>query len=452
MGKLFLKLWVFIILTSLTSFLIQRQIFNSTVKEANASYVLERQKRTFIFVEESLRPYPKEEWPMRFDALMRRLGVNARLLNADDLASSGEIDAGTIEKIRAHDIHIRHTNDDGSATMYRTIHDSSIVAALEIAAPPQPKVFGVIKPLYFTWAVECALFALGVILWLRLFWRDLTRLSGAAETIGAGNFDVNVQLRGGSALAPLGDSFNRMSQRIKALVTSHKDLTTAVSHELKTPLARLKFAISLVPEAKSADERQHLLDKMQYDVDELNALVQEMLFYTRLERDTPPMSLAPSPVRMWLQDAVDDEIDAAATIGIRIPVNVALAQNDTSMPCEPKYMSRAVRNLVRNALRYARTEVKVSAAIEGSNCVMRVDDDGRGIPRAQWERLFTPFARIDESRSRDENNADTGGNGLGLAIVKRIAEWHGGHASIDDSPLGARALASAGQLIKKSKN
>ena len=441
-----------IILTSLTSFLIQRQVFNSTIKEANASYVLERQKRTFIFVEESLRPYPKEEWPMRFDALMRRLGVNARLLNADDLASSGEIDAGTAEKIRAQEIHIRTTNDDGSAIMYRTIHDSSIVAALEITAPPQPKVFGVIKPLYFTWAIECALFALGVLLWLRLFWRDLKRLSGAAETIGAGNFDVSVQLRGGSALKPLGDSFNRMSQRIKALVTSHKDLTTAVSHELKTPLARLKFAISLVPDANSADERQHLLDKMQYDVDELNALVQEMLFYTRLERDTPPMSLAPSPVDAWLQDAVDDEIDAATPAGINIPVEVLLADAKIQMPCEPKYMARAVRNLVRNALRYARTQVQVCVAIEGDACVIRVDDDGRGIPREQWERLFTPFTRMDESRSRNDAIAtDTGGNGLGLAIVKRIADWHGGHASIDDSPLGGARISIRWPVDQKIK-
>jgi two-component system, OmpR family, sensor kinase ParS len=441
MGKLFLKLWVLILLTSLTSFLIQRQVFNWTTEEANANYVLERQKRTFIFVEEILRPHPKEEWPVRFDALMRRIGVNARLVNLDDLAASGELEAGTVEKIRAHEIHTRPLADSSGAIMYRTIHDSAIVAALEVTAPPQARVLGVIKPLIFTWAVECSLFALAVLLWLRLFWRDLKRLSGAAENIGIGNFDVDVKLRGGSALKPLADSFRLMQTRIKTLVTSHKDLTNAVSHELKTPLARLRFAISLLAESKSDSERNQLLEKMQHDVDELNQLVQEMLLYSRLERDVPRIQLESTPVSTWLNTAIADETDAAAAEGISLPVNIE--GSATAVPCEPRYMARAVRNLVRNALRHAHSSIRVSIAYHDTNCTIHVDDDGAGIPTEQRERLFIPFTRIDESRSRltESASSSSGGSGLGLAIVKRIAEWHGGNATITDSPLGGARVS-----------
>jgi two-component system, OmpR family, sensor kinase ParS len=232
-----------------------------------------------------------------------------------------------------------------------------------------------------------------------------------------------------------------MQTRIKTLVTSHKDLTNAVSHELKTPLARLRFAISLLAESKSDSERNQLLEKMQHDVDELNQLVQEMLLYSRLERDVPRIQLESTPVSTWLNTAIADETDAAAAEGISLPVNIE--GSATAVPCEPRYMARAVRNLVRNALRHAHSSIRVSIAYHDTNCTIHVDDDGAGIPTEQRERLFIPFTRIDESRSRltESASSSSGGSGLGLAIVKRIAEWHGGNATITDSPLGGARVS-----------
>jgi two-component system sensor kinase ParS len=110
--------------------------------------------------------------------------------------------------------------------------------------------------------------------------------------------------------------------------------------------------------------------------------------------------------------------------------------NVLDAPCEPRYMARAVRNLVRNALRFANNRVEVSVQHVHDKFVIHVDDDGPGIPEADHSRLFVPFARIDESRSRD-----SGGSGLGLAIVQRIAQWHGGLASIAISPLGGTRIS-----------
>ena len=101
--------------------------------------------------------------------------------------------------------------------------------------------------------------------------------------------------------------------------------------------------------------------------------------------------------------------------------------------CEPKFMARAVQNLVRNALRFAKSRVEVKVEEDRNRYLIHVDDDGPGIPVADQARLFVPFARIEGSRTRQDN---AGGTGLGLAIVQRIAEWHGGQAMISTSTLG----------------
>ena len=434
MGKLFVKLWVFILLTSATSFFIQQQIFEWTSKEADTSYRNDRIRRTFMFVEEALRPYPQQEWPSRFDALAQRMGSAARLITIDTLQTSGELDGGTIEKLRAHEFHLQPLAKDVGLVMYRAVLESQYVAALQVPAPPQPKILGIITPFAMTWIVESSLYALAILLWLSLFWRDLRRLAGAAERIGEGAFSTNLELPKGSALAPLADSINRMTARIGSLMRSHRDLNNAVSHELKTPLSRLRFALSLIADATTPAERDQLLKKMHGNIDELDALVQEMLLYSKLDQDSSEIATQHLPLESWLPDAVEDEIEAAEARDVHVPVTTTM--NILDAPCEPRYMARAVRNLVRNALRFARERVVVCVSHEAGHFAIHVDDDGPGIAVVDRARLFVPFARIDESRSRD-----SGGSGLGLAIVQRIAQWHGGHASITDSPLGGARIS-----------
>ena len=437
MGKLFLKLWVFILLTSLTSFLIQRQVFDHATREAAAANSQERVRRTFVFLEEALRPYPQAEWPARVDVLQKRIGAPAHLQKLESLRSGGELPSGAIEQIASGSVHLHTLPDGAGLIMYRTLFDTDYVAVLVAPAPPTPLIFGVFRPIVFTWMVESSLYAIALLLWLRLFWRDMKKLDAAAEKVGEGNFAIDLQMRAGSALRPIADSFNRMTERIGRLVESHRDLTNAVSHELKTPLARLRFEISLAEDAQTSGEREQLLRKMNQDVDELDALVQEMLLYSRLERNagTPDMTLQPVSVESWLPNAVEDEIESAQAIDINIPVAVESKVADAA--CEPKFMARAVQNLVRNALRFAKSRVEVHVDSRNNRYYIHVDDDGPGIPEGDHARLFVPFARLDESRSRHANG---GGTGLGLAIVQRIAEWHGGRAVISTSALGGARI------------
>ena len=437
MGKLFLKLWVFILLTSLTSFLIQRQIFDSTNRQNIATAGQERVRRTFVFLEEALRPYPQAEWPARVEILQKRIGSPAHLQKLEALTFSGELDSGAVEQIAGGNVYLRTLPDGGGLTMYRTLFDTDQVAVLVAPAPPQPLVFGLFRPIVFTWMVESSLYAIALLLWLRLFWRDMKKLEAAAETVGEGQFKIALKIRAGSALRPIADSFNRMAERIGKLVDSQRDLANAVSHELKTPLARLRFAISLAEDAQTSGEREQLLKKMHQDVDELDALVQEMLLYSRLERNAsaPQIALQPVPVESWLPNAVEDEIEAAQASDISIPVAVDSSVADAA--CEPKFMARAVQNLVRNALRFAKSRVEVHVDSHHNRYYIHVDDDGPGIAAADHAKLFLPFARLDESRARHSNG---GGTGLGLAIVQRIAEWHGGKAVISESAMGGARI------------
>ena len=437
MGKLFLKLWILILLTSLTSFLIQKQVFEYATHQAAANVSQERVRRTFVFLEEALRPYPQAEWSARVDVLQKRIGAPAHIQKLDSLRASGELASGAIEQLASGSVHFHNLPDNGGLIMYRTLFDTDYVAVLVAPAPPTPLIFGVFKPIVFTWMVESSLYAIALLLWLRLFWRDMKKLEAAAEKAGEGNFAIDLKMRAGSALRPIADSFNRMTERIGRLVDSHRDLTNAVSHELKTPLARLRFGISLAEDAETKAERAQLLSKMHQDVDELDALVQEMLLYSRLERShaTPDMSLTSVPVESWLANAVEDEIEAAQANDINIPVSVESSVTDAA--CEPKFMARAVQNLVRNALRFAKSRVEVRVDERNSRYYIHVDDDGPGIPEADHARLFVPFARLDESRSRHSHG---GGTGLGLAIVQRIAEWHGGKAMISASEMGGARI------------
>ena len=445
MGKLFLRLWVLILLTSLTSFLIQKEIFDHTTRAAAATASQERVRRTFVFVEEVLRPYPQQEWPARVDILQQRIGSPVQLQKLESLSFSGDLTRGAIEQITNGNVYTQPLADGRGLTMYRTLSDTDYVAVLVAPAPPQALVFGIFKPIYFAWVVESVLYAIVLLLWLRLFWRDMKKIDTATQAVGAGAFDVDLKMRASSALRPIADSFNRMAERIGKLVNSHRDLTNAVSHELKTPLARLRFAISLAEDAQTAADRKQLLKKMQQDVDELDELVKEMLLYSRLERNnaTPHLAMQPVPVESWLPNAVEDEIEAAQASDINIPVAVNSSVADAA--CEPKFMARAVQNLVRNALRFAKTRVEVHVAASEKQYFIHVDDDGPGIAENDQARLFVPFARMDESRSRQSNG---GGTGLGLAIVQRIAEWHGGKASISTSAMGgARITIAWPQLV-----
>lgn len=267
------------------------------------------------------------------------------------------------------------------------------------------------------------------LIWTLLFWLNLRKISVAAEAFGKGNLGARANLPSKSYLAPLAQSFNNMAKRIQQLIDSHKELTRAVSHELRTPISRIRFSLEMIETAADRKQQIYYVSEIKRDVDELNAMVSELLVYARFDRKNQGFKLTELPIASWLV-----EITQMAEKGfknITFQHNISYDDLNLTVWFEPLFMGRAVTNLVRNAAKYAKSCVSVVFEKIEHDCLIHVDDDGPGIPESDYYRIFKPFVRLDASRSRD-----TGGFGLGLAIVKRAVSWHDGEVLINTSPLG----------------
>jgi len=199
-------------------------------------------------------------------------------------------------------------------------------------------------------------------------------------------------------------------------------------------MARLRFSHAMARDDPSPDGKDRFLARMESDLVEIDQLTAELLDYAKLERGTPELALQNVPAEPWLEDvlghALSDPSQGAE------PVRVSAKVEGDTLRCEPRYMARAVANLVRNARAHAAREVRVTVEARPDGATVHVDDDGPGIAPADRERIFEPFVRADASRARD-----SGGFGLGLAIVRQVARWHGGDAFAGESPLGGARVS-----------
>jgi signal transduction histidine kinase len=173
---------------------------------------------------------------------------------------------------------------------------------------------------------------------------------------------------------------------------------------------------------------------MMEDLNELESLVAELLENARLEHSAvfEPESVDLKELLEYALESARHMPDGGKVVALEVPAD----ETSTRVRCDAHQMHRAVLNLLRNALRYARSKVVLSAEHRGERTWIHVDDDGPGIPSAERARLFEPFARIDASRTRE-----TGGHGLGLAIVQQVAKLHGGVSRIEASPLGGARVS-----------
>ena len=269
----------------------------------------------------------------------------------------------------------------------------------------------------------------GLFLWLRAHWRDLEALREAAQRFGDGQLHVRSGLPARSSVSPLATRFDSMASRIQTLVSTQSEMINAISHELRTPIARFGFALALLKSAKDEEERRRYIDTMSHDIGELDQLVSELLSYGALGQPGRDPECCEVDIAEFIDSvtgslSLEMELREIQCHAVTLPPG-ALATID------PKLTARALINLVRNALRYGRERIDITATVDRGVLVVHVDDDGIGVPEADRKSIFEPFHRLD--RSRDRN---TGGFGLGLAIVLRAITSQGGSVTVGDSPTG----------------
>jgi len=292
-------------------------------------------------------------------------------------------------------------------------------------------------PFGFVWMLSLVgiAVALGTYPVIRRLTKRLNNLQGGVEKWGLGDLSTRVEVSGHDEVAFLAERFNTAASRIEALVASHKSLLANASHELRSPLTRIRMSLELMDTSATSPVQTRLKDEIARNINELDALIAEILLASRLDSATADVGTVEQV------DLIGMAAEECALTGADLDV---LDTRHVSVSGVPKLLRRLMRNLLENAKRYAKpvTEadaangkqnVRLSLSVQSHSAVIRVTDNGTGVPIEYRERIFEPFFRAPGASERD------GGVGLGLALVKSIALRHGGTVRCEAAEIGTGA-------------
>lgn len=261
------------------------------------------------------------------------------------------------------------------------------------------------------------------------FASPLNQLAEIVRRFGVGDLSARVRWRRHDGIGDVGRAFDQMADRIEKLLTAERRLLQDISHELRSPLARLSFAAEL---ARTSPDREAAAMRVNKEIDQLTDLVQSLLQVTREEGDLSARKLESVALDSLVQALIEDcEIEAAAR-GCRL---VSAGSSHAELFADPVLLRRALENILRNAISHAPSGSMVEIALNTAdgNAFVAIRDYGPGVPEATLTQIFKPFFRVDSSR-----NADSGGVGLGLAIAQRAIQIHHGHVWAENAEPGLR--------------
>ena len=299
-------------------------------------------------------------------------------------------------------------SDPQSVLVHVTLPDG----ILGIEAPRKRLYTGTIY-LFVLWLVGSALLLFGIAaIFLRNQVRAIRRLAAAAEAFGMGRDAGAIRPEGAAEVRQAATAFNRMQDRIRRFLHQRTEMLAGVSHDLRTPLTRLRLALAMLP-AEGAMAQD--VAEMTEDVDEMERMIGGYLAFARGEGAEQAV---PTDLGTVLREVATGARRKGREVRLLLPAPLTL-------PLRPDALRRALTNLIDNACRHA-AHVELSAARAGERAVaVLVDDDGPGIPAARRESVFRPFA-----------SEAAGGTGLGLTIARDLVRAHGGEITLETSPLG----------------
>jgi signal transduction histidine kinase len=279
-------------------------------------------------------------------------------------------------------------------------------------------------------ALALVIIALAVAPLARRLSRPVERLTEASRRLGNGELSFRVPLRQRKRhrldeMDNLTRAWNDMADRVERMVHGQRELMANVSHELRSPLARMRVALELLPDTGEAAPR---VASLREDLGELDRLIEDVLTTARLESAGLPKHLAPVEIAGLLEGlrarAHEDPATAAATVEI-----VPGAALDAQPFADAALLKRALWNLVENAAKYGQSPITLDARVDGNDLRIVVGDRGAGVPVEDRERVFDPFYRADRARTPGVGG-ERAGYGLGLTLARRVAEAHGGRISL----------------------
>ena len=368
---------------------------------------------------DSLRNRPDVvERALIFDAVQRHLGLQMTLIPNKILPNKPTDSGGLINRMlkRAMDEQVRRPyRIDTSDYKTRVVIDVQLPGAVLRTVAPGKRLFSSTTYIFIMWMIGTSLVLFAVAsIFMRNQIRPIRRLAGAVDRLGKGR-DINEEFKieGATEVRQAAQAFQMMRDRIRRQMRQRTDMLSGVSHDLRTPLTRMKLQLAMLRESDGVLE-------LKSDVEEMEHMIDGYLAFARGEGDeqvaeTDISELVEEVVGAWKRDniQIDCHIEVKLTASVR-----------------PQAVRRCLENLIANAQRYA-DHVWVQAGCRSEQIEITIDDDGPGIAADRRDDVFRPFFRLDQSR-----NTETGGTGLGLAIALDVARGHGGNISLEDSPQG----------------
>ncbi len=361
---------------------------------------------------ETLRDVPDEDLPARLGTLGDELSMDLAMWDAD-----GRVLA---EATRRPMIRPRHpgpgwSQDRAGIELIVSFPDGR-QAGLRSRIRPRPR-----RPLSFPAGVVILslVMAAGSYPVARRLTKRIERVAVGVERWGKGDLAHRVPVEGRDEVATLAATFNQAAGQIDVLMGQQKQMLASASHELRSPLTRLRMALELIGEEASPEGRGRLIEEARHDIVDLDALIEELLLMARADARTPRRPLEPVDMRRLVESEAE-----------RLGGGTSISGAPVSLKGDPLLLRHLVRNLLENAYRHGHgKDVKVVLATTNESAILAVEDGGPGIPESERERIFAPFYRLSAANGGAASTgaaAGPSGVGIGLALVRQVARYHGG--------------------------
>lgn len=425
MKKLFVQFYLLLFVCFLVMTMLVGLVYKFTAERAGRQSLDDLMKSSLYLIRSELREIPPHEWSRTLKEMDLNLSFDMRI----EPLNKFHLSAATTQRLREGDI----VALDEEYTFIQRIPRSHYV----LAVGPIPYLFYLHEMRLFDILLMVFIaisLAFPVFIWMRPHWQEMLRLESAAQRFGNGHLNERIHFGNGSSFERLGVAFNQMADNINALIASKKQLIDGIAHELRTPLVRLRYRLEM---SDNLTETERLA--LNRDIGQLEALIEELLTYARLDRPQNELQLSQPDLPHWVASYVDDviSINPARTLMLS-----ADAEGDYGA-LDMRLMERVLDNLVNNALRYSENTVLIALRHDGTRASLIVEDDGPGIEPDARERIFEPFVRLDPSRDRA-----TGGCGLGLAIVHSIAQAMNGEVMCNEAESGGARFTFSWPIVK----
>ena len=413
MKKLFVQFYLLLFVCFLVMTMLVGLVYKFTAERAGRQSLDDLMKSSLYLMRSELREIPPRDWNKTLKELDLNLSFDLRI----EPLNKFQLPDASMQHLRAGDI----VALDDQYTFIQRIPRTHYV----LAVGPVPYLYYLHEMRLLDMALIAFIavsLAFPVFIWMRPHWQEMLRIETAAQRFGEGHLAERIHFDDMSSFARLGATFNKMADNINTLIASKKQLIDGIAHELRTPLVRLRYRLAMSDNLTEAESQA-----LNRDIGQLEALIEELLTYARLDRPQNELQMTQPDLPGWIAAHVED----IQSVNPQREVTLAQAASGDYGALDMRLMERVLDNLVNNAMRYSSEKVQVSLTQRGGRATLTVDDDGPGIAPEAREQVFEPFVRLDPSRDRA-----TGGCGLGLAIVHSIAQAMSGEVACDASSLG----------------